>query len=184
MPRPATRRDAERARRGPFDSSDAFRLFVESVHDYAIFMLDRDGYIVSWNQGAQRIKGYAPGDIIGSHFSRFYSRQDIQDGKPQRELAIASAEGRVVDEGWRIRSDGSRFWAHVVITAVRDTDGTLIGFGKVTRDVTAMHAHAEENRRLAAQLQEQARRLEQDVRARTADLQRANAELQSANTAL
>ena len=166
------------------DVGRAFYLFVESVRDYAIFMLDPRGHIVSWNAGAQRIKGYAPDEIIGSHFSRFYSPEDIAAGKPDRVLVEAAAEGRIEDEGWRLRKDGTPFWAHVVITAVRDADGTLLGFGKVTRDVTAMRARLEENRRLASSLQEQAQRLEEDVRARTAQLRRANADLQHANAAL
>ena len=95
-------------------AGDAFTLFVESVRDYTIFMLDPQGHIVSWNAGAQRIKGYAPDEIIGSHFSRFYSQDDIAAGKPQRELEQAAVEGRIEDEGWRLRKDGSRFWANVV----------------------------------------------------------------------
>jgi PAS domain S-box-containing protein len=112
-------------------------LLVESVKDYALIMLDPDGIIVSWNAGAQRIKGYTPEEIIGSHFSRFYPPEDIAAQKPQWELAQALAEGRVEDEDWRLRKDGSRFWANVVITALRDpATGELCGYGKVTRDLT------------------------------------------------
>ena len=163
---------------------DAFTLFVESVRDYAIFMLDPAGHIVSWNAGARRIEGYAPDEIVGSHFSRFYSQDDITAGKPQRELEQAAVEGRIEDEGWRLRKDGSRFWANVIITAVRDADGRLIGFGKVTRDVTLLRERMEENRRLADDLQRQAHRLEDDVRTRTTELEKANADLLGANTAL
>jgi PAS domain S-box-containing protein len=113
-----------------------YELMIDSVRDYAIFMLDPAGYIASWNQGAQRIKGYAPEEIIGRHFSVFYSDEANAIGHPQRELEIATAEGRFEEEGWRIRKDGSTFWASVVITAVRDETGELIGFAKVTRDLT------------------------------------------------
>ncbi len=117
-------------------SEERFRLLVEAVQDYAIFMLDPAGYVVSWNNGAQRIKGYQGAEIIGKHFSCFYPPEDLKNGKPQWELEVASKEGRFEDEGWRIRKDGSRFWATVIITAVRDESGKLIGFGKVTRDST------------------------------------------------
>ena len=113
-----------------------FRLLVEAVQDYAIFTLDADGLVNSWNVGAKRLKGYEASEIIGQHFSRFYPAEDIQDGKPQRELSIATSEGHVEDEGWRIRKDGSRFWANVVITATKDAHGGVIGFSKVTRDFT------------------------------------------------
>jgi PAS domain S-box-containing protein len=109
---------------------------TEQVSEYAIFMLDPTGHVVSWNAGAQRLKGYTAAEIIGSHFSRFYSQRDIEDGKPARELAQASSQGHVEDEGWRIKKDGSHFWANVVITRLLDGDGQLIGFTKVTRDVT------------------------------------------------
>ena len=112
------------------------RLLVEAVHDYAIFMLEPDGRVKTWNRGAQRIKGYKASEIIGKHFSVFYSEEDIADGKPKRELEAAIRDGRMEDEGWRLRKDGSKFWANVIITPVKDSDGTLIGFGKVTRDAT------------------------------------------------
>ena len=117
-------------------SEQRFQLFVEAVRDYAIFMLDPEGHVATWNRGAERIKGYKASEIIGSHFSRFYPEQDLQAGKPQWELKVAAKEGRFEDEGWRIRKDGSRFWANVIITAVHDETGKLIGFGKVTRDST------------------------------------------------
>jgi PAS domain S-box-containing protein len=118
------------------ESEERFRLLVEKVKDYAIFMLDPSGRIVSWNSGAERIKGYRADEIIGQSFSRFYPEAEIQRGRPQRLLAIAAAEGQVQDEGWRIRKDGSRFWADIVITALRDEAGNLRGFTKVTRDIT------------------------------------------------
>jgi PAS domain S-box-containing protein len=117
-------------------SEERFRLLVDAVQDYAIFMLDVQGHISSWNTGAQRIKGYAVSEIIGKHFSVFYTEEDLRAGKPARDLEIAAREGRFEDEGWRLRKDGSRFWANVIISAIRDESGRLIGFGKVTRDYT------------------------------------------------
>jgi PAS domain S-box-containing protein len=117
-------------------SEDLFRLLVDAVQDYAIFMLDTQGHVSTWNTGAERIKGYKISEIIGKHFSLFYPEEDIRSGKPQRELEIAAREGRLEDEGWRLRKDGSRFWANVIITALRDNAGKLVGFGKVTRDFT------------------------------------------------
>jgi PAS domain S-box-containing protein len=113
-----------------------FRLLVEAVQDYAIFMLDPSGRIRTWNLGAQRIKQYAAEEIIGKHFSIFYPEEDNRNGKPQWELEVADEHGRFEDEGWRVRKDGSRFWANVIITALRDKGGRLVGFGKVTRDFT------------------------------------------------
>ncbi|TLY71908.1 MAG: PAS domain S-box protein, partial [Gammaproteobacteria bacterium] len=118
------------------DMDRRFRLFVESVRDYAIFMLDPAGRIATWNAGAERIKGYRAAEIIGQHMSRFYSPEDVELDLPARLLKRAQAEGRVEAEGWRVRADGSRFWGHVVITAVRDEHGNLQGFGKVTHDLT------------------------------------------------
>ena len=117
-------------------SEERFRQMVEAVRDHAIFMLDPDGRVASWNAGAERIKGYRPSEILGQHFSRFYPPDRIASGWPEHELATARATGRFEDEGWRIRKDGSRFWANVVISAVRDQAGELRGFTKVTRDLT------------------------------------------------
>ncbi|MBS1989570.1 MAG: response regulator [Cyanobacteria bacterium SZAS LIN-3] len=117
-------------------SDDSYRIFVSSVMDYAIIMLDVNGHIISWNEGAQRIKGYEPQEIIGQHFSRFYLPEEIAAGKPDYELKVASEVGRFEDIGWRLRKDGSKFWASVVITALKDPSGELRGFGKVTRDIT------------------------------------------------
>jgi PAS domain S-box-containing protein len=118
------------------ESEERFRLLVESVRDHAIFMLDADGIVRSWNPGAQSLKGYSGPDIIGRHFSTFYTPQDQRDGKPAAELRAARANGRVEDEGWRVRKDGTVFWANVVITAIHGRGGELIGFAKVTRDMT------------------------------------------------
>jgi PAS domain S-box-containing protein len=117
-------------------SEERFRLLVEGVVDYAIFMLDPDGIITSWNAGAQRIKGYAREEVVGSHFSRFYTDEDVDAGKPWEELAAARREGRAQDVGWRVKKDGSTFWARVVITALHDEQGRLRGFAKVTQDLT------------------------------------------------
>ena len=121
---------------GHSGSTDLFRLLVESVVDYAIFLLDPTGHIRSWNEGARRIKGYEAREIIGKHFSIFYPAHEIRRGKPDYELRVAADEGRYEEEGWRLRKDGSRFWASVVITALRDDDDGLVGFAKVTRDLT------------------------------------------------
>jgi PAS domain S-box-containing protein len=117
-------------------AAEQAKLLIEAVQDYAIFMLNGDGYIMSWSVGAERIKGYQAQEIIGKHFSIFYPPEDVAWGKPAWELEVASKEGRFEDESWRLRKDGSRFWANVIITALRDASGNLIGFGKVTRDVT------------------------------------------------
>ncbi len=117
-------------------SEERFRLLVSEVTDYAILMLDPEGRIASWNAGAERIKGYKAREIIGQHFSRFYPTEDVERGKPAHELKVAGEQGRFEDEGWRVRKDGSRFWANVVITAMRDGTGRLRGFAKVTRDIT------------------------------------------------
>jgi PAS domain S-box-containing protein len=135
----------------------AFRLLVQGVIDYGIFMLDRAGRVISWNAGAERIKGYRADEIIGKSFSVFYPAEDIAADKPGRELELAVAEGRLEDEGWRVRKDGSRFWANVVITALFDDTGELRGFGKVTRDMTERRAaerELSERRRLLTHLVE------------------------------
>ncbi len=118
-----------------------FRTLVQGVRDYAIFMLNPDGTVATWNEGAQRIKGYTAAEIIGSHFSRFYPREALDRRFPEHELATATTEGRFEDEGWRVRKDGTLFWANVVITALRDESGRLVGFSKITRDLTERRRH-------------------------------------------
>jgi PAS domain S-box-containing protein len=140
---------------------ERFRLLVSGVKDYAILMLDPDGRVVSWNAGAERIKGYRSDEIVGKHFSVFYPAEEVERGKPESMLTVAAEQGRIEDEGWRIRKDGSRFWADVVITALRDDRGRLRGFGKVTRDMTDR------------------RRAEEDMETRNAQLEAANNELQA-----
>ncbi len=125
-----------------------FRVMVDSVRDYAIFLLDPSGVVASWNPGAERLKQYKAGEIIGQHFSVFYPAKEIASRKPDYELEVAAEVGRFEDEGWRIRKDGSRFWANVVITRILDDDGTLLGFGKITRDLTERRAAEQRYRML------------------------------------
>ena len=120
----------------PHSENDVFTLLVNAVVDYAIFALDSNGYVMTWNPGARRLKGYEAHEIVGSHFSRFYTPEDISRQHPQHELELAVLKGAYEEEGWRVRKDGGRFWASVTITALVDSDGQLRGFGKVTRDLT------------------------------------------------
>ena len=175
------RRLAEEALR---ESEERFRLIIEGVKDYAIFMLDPTGHVSTWNEGARRLKGYTADEIIGQHFSVFYPDEANAIGHPQHELEIAKAKGAYEEEGWRIRKDGTRFWANVLITALRKPDGTLAGFAKVTRDLTERRA-AEERaleaaRRVAAE--ETAREIAEANRTRTDQLQRLTAALSAART--
>jgi PAS domain S-box-containing protein len=133
--------------------SDALRLLVASIEDYAVFLLDPSGLVVSWNPGAERLKGYRADEIIGRHFSIFYPREEAASGKCDRELEQAATRGRYDEEGWRVRKDGSRFWARVVITPVRDGRGRLVGFAKITSDLSE-RVHAEAERVRLAQAQE------------------------------
>jgi PAS domain S-box-containing protein len=161
-------------------SEERFRLLVESVRDYAIFMLDPEGHVATWNAGAERIKGYRAWEIIGRHFSVFYPEDKIAEGFPQHELDVAAHAGRFEDEGWRIRKDGSRFWANVVITALRDEKDELVGFAKVTRDLTERRASEEQARRLAAEeaARAEAERQSAELRQLTEQLQNQAVELE------
>lgn len=132
---------------------EALRLLVGSVLEYSIFLLDPDGRVVSWNDGAERLKGYSEGEILGQSFSRFYAHEDVERGKPQRGLERASTEGRFEEEGWRVRKNGSAFWANAVITAVRDDAGKLLGFAKITHDLTERQLATERIRASEARLQ-------------------------------
>ncbi len=147
-PAPEARRGRGRPPRATTASEDYYRLMVESVRDYGILMLDPEGKVMTWNAGAERIKGYTAEEIIGQHFSRFYPAEEVQRGKPAMELRVAAAEGRFEDEGWRLRKDGSRFWANDVVTALRDREGRLIGFAKVTRDFTERKQLEEERSKI------------------------------------
>jgi PAS domain S-box-containing protein len=128
-------------------STSRFELLVQSVTDYAIYMLSPEGVVTSWNPGAQRFKGYAPDEIIGDHFSRFYTQEDQDADLPKKVLETAEREGRFEAEGWRVRKDGSRFWANVVVDPIRDPTGKLVGFAKITRDLTEKKAAEEELRK-------------------------------------
>jgi len=140
---------AERTREGA-QTEERFKRLVASVTDYAIFMLDATGHVISWNAGAQRIKGWDAEEIIGQHFSRFYEEAEVRSGKCEMELEVAARDGRFEDEGWRVRKDGTRFWANVIISRMRDAKGELIGFAKVTRDLTERRKLEEERRARAA----------------------------------
>ena len=145
-----------------------YRLLIEQVIDYAIFSMDTHGYIQSWNLGAERLKGYSADEIIGQHFSRFYGKEDRKRGLPQHVLATAAATGHFEGEGWRYRKDGSKFWASIVVTALKDEEGTLYGFSKLTRDMT-------ERKMLLDQLRQHSQELELRVRER----EQSNAELEA-----
>jgi PAS domain S-box-containing protein len=157
-------------------SEERFRLLVENVRDYAIFMLDPTGHVMTWNAGAQRIKGYRAEEIVGQSFTRFYPEEDVRAGKCDHELQVALREGRIEDEGWRVRKDGSRFWANVIITALFDSVGRHRGFAKVTRDLTERRKLEEERLRLA--------QTQEAVRLRDEFLSIASHELKTPLTAL
>jgi len=143
-------------------SDEMFKLLVSSVKDYAIFMLDAEGRVMTWNEGAEKIKGYAPDEIIGKHFRTFYEQDAIKSKHPEHELELAASTGRYEEEGWRVRKDGSLFWANVIITALRNENGALIGFSKVTRDLTERKQAEqlrEENLRLINESNEELQRL-------------------------
>ncbi|HKP16315.1 MAG TPA: PAS domain S-box protein [Gemmatimonadaceae bacterium] len=185
------------------EPAELYRLLVASVRDYAIFALDARGHVLTWNVGAQQLKGYKADEIIGRHFSTFYPREDVEAGKPELELRGATRDGRFEDEGWRLRKDGTPFWANVVITALRDENGEVIGFAKVTRDLTERRASEQQAVRLAAEsaareeaeartheldllnqtLQEQAMELEaqtEEAQSLTEDLEQTNEQLEQA----
>src|ERR1051325_1274867 len=151
----------------PMTEAEIYQRLVKDVRDYAIFMLDQNGFIRTWNAGAERLKGWKPEEIIGRHFSVFYPEDDIRGKKPQWELEVALAEGRLEDEGWRIRKDGSRFWANVIITAIYDDNRRHIGFAKVTRDLS-------ERRKAEEALSAERAELERRVKERTTELENAN----------
>ncbi|WP_254532108.1 PAS domain S-box protein [Natrinema gelatinilyticum] len=158
------REDSAEGRGCPPEHRDhQFRALVDAVEEYAIFRLDPDGYIISWNSGAERIKGYDTEEILGEHFSTFYTEEDRTAGVPEENLAAAAEQGSTEDEGWRVRKDGSQFWADVTITAIRDEDNTLEGFVKVTREMTERREHEEQLRKQAERLKQQRDELEAEI---------------------
>ncbi len=168
------------AEKGFRQSEEMFRLLVESVQDYAIFLLDPQGVVRTWNTGAERLKGYKADEIIGQHFSRFYAQEARDNRWPERELEIAAREGRFADEGWRVKKDGSTFWASVVITALRGPGGDLRGFSKVTRDLTERRALEEHTQKLNRELRSRLAELIQSrrqIELRTMELQRLSGQL-------
>ncbi len=187
------RRAAEEAVR---NSEERIRLLIDSITDHAVFMLDPAGHITTWNTGAQRIKGYTSAEIVGRHFSSFYTAQDQADGKPARALATAESTGRWEEEGWRVRKEGSLFWANVVIFPMRGAGGEIAGFAKVTRDLTerraaheralddARHIAAQDAARIAAeQRAEEMHQMAQRLHAQAAELARRSEEAETANRA-
>lgn len=159
---------------------DVFRLLIESIKDYAIFVLDPEGYILTWNPGAEAMKGYTKDEIVGKHFSKFYLPEAVQSGWPKRELALAIKEGRFADEGWRVRKDGSTFWASIIITPLRTEDGTLTGFAKITQDLTERRKGEEQIQALNRELRQRVSQLDEARRVielRTIDLQKLSGQL-------
>jgi PAS domain S-box-containing protein len=155
-------------------TEEIYRLLVNEIQDYAIFMLDRSGIVMTWNNGAERLTGYKASEIIGSHFSCFFRPEDIHAGWPNRELETALKQGRSEEEGWRVRKDGGRFWANVVLTALYDEEGNHRGFTKITRDIS-------KRREAESELRELHNQLEKRVQERTVELGLANRELAEAN---
>lgn len=171
----------DRSRAGdPSQNSELFRLLVEGIRDYAIFVLDPGGKVLTWNPGAQAMKGYTRDEIVGKHFSKFYPDEATQSGWPQRELALAEKEGRFADEGWRVRKDGTTFWASVIISPLRGADGKLSGFAKVTQDLTARREADERVQTLNRELRDRVSQLDETrrlIELRTWELQKLSAQL-------
>jgi PAS domain S-box-containing protein len=162
------------------EQSELFRLLIESIREYAIFVLDPDGNVLTWNPGAQAMKGYTRDEIVGQHFSTFYSAEAVQSGWPQRELALAQKEGRFADEGWRVRKDGTTFWASVIIVPLRAQNGSLTGFAKVTQDLTERRQGEERVQTLNRELRQRVAQLDESRRVielRTLELQKLSAQL-------
>lgn len=177
-------KDRRRAEGNLRESEERFRFFLQGVQEYAIFQLDPQGHVVSWNSGAERLKGYRAKEILGRHFSAFYLPEDSESGKPERILEEAAARGQTEDEGWRVRKDGSRFWANVVVTALRNSEGKLRGFAKITRDLTQRHGREESLARakqmLELRMEQRAEilaRVNEELRSEIAERQRAEEQL-------
>ena len=181
VPNPRRKAVSAAARDELGNTTALYKLLVDTVTDYAIFVLDASGHVRSWNPGAERLKGYSENEIVGKHFSIFYPEQDVESGKPAWELDVATKTGRVEDEGWRVRKDGSRFWANVVITALHDEKGTLVGFAKITRDLTVRRQAEEQARFLSAELaaRREAERRSEELALLTDQLQQQALELEA-----
>ena len=171
----------DRSRAGdPSRNAELFRLLVEGIRDYAIFVLDPEGKVLTWNPGAQAMKGYTRDEIVGKHFSKFYPDEATRSGWPQRELALAEKEGRFADEGWRVRKDGTTFWASVIISALRGADGRLSGFAKVTQDLTARREADQQVQTLNRELRDRVLQLDETrrlIELRTLELQKLSGRL-------
>jgi PAS domain S-box-containing protein len=182
LPVPIDRsRTGDAARVGdPARPAELFRLLVDGIRDYAVFVLDPEGKVVTWNPGAQAMKGYTWDEIVGKHFSKFYPAEAVRSGWPQRELALAEKEGRFADEGWRVRKDGSTFWASVIISPLRGADGKLSGFAKVTQDLTIRREADERIQTLNRELRDRVAQLDETrkvIELRTLELQKLSAQL-------
>jgi PAS domain S-box-containing protein len=164
----------------PTERVDIFRLLVQSIRDYAVFVLDPEGKVLTWNPGAEAMKGYTRDEIVGQHFSKFYLPDAVQNGWPERELLLAQKEGRFADEGWRVRKDGTSFWASVIITALRSADGEHTGFAKITQDMTERRRSEERVQALNRELRQRLSQLEESRRVielRTLELQKLSGQL-------
>lgn len=170
----------DRPRTGEVVQAELFRLLIQSIRDYAIFVLDPEGNVLTWNPGAEAMKGYTKDEIVGKHFSKFYLPEAVESGWPQRELTLAQKEGRFADEGWRVRKDGTSFWASVIISALRSEDGKLSGFAKVTQDLTERRQAEERIQALNRELHNRVSQLDESRRVielRTLELQKLSARL-------
>jgi PAS domain S-box-containing protein len=170
----------DQPRAGEVVQAELFRLLIQSVRDYAIFVLDPEGNVLTWNPGAEAMKGYTKDEIVGKHFSKFYPPEAVESGWPQRELALAQKEGRFADEGWRLRKDGTSFWASVIISALRSEDGKLSGFAKVTQDLTERRQAEERIQALNRELRNRVSQLDESRRVielRSMELQKLSARL-------
>jgi PAS domain S-box-containing protein len=162
------------------EQTDLFRLLVQSIREYAIFVLDPSGHVLTWNSGAQAMKGYSREEIVGKHFSKFYPAEAVQSGWPQRELTLAQQDGRFSDEGWRVRKDGTTFWASVIIAPLRSANGELVGFAKVTQDMTERRRAEERIQTLNRELRQRVAELDESrriVELRTLELQKLSSQL-------
>lgn len=165
---------------GHAEHPDLFRLLIQSIRDYAIFVLDPSGNVLTWNPGAQAMKGYSQEEIVGKHFSKFYTAEAVQSGWPDHELEVATKDGRFADEGWRVRKDGTTFWASVIITALREPGGDLCGFAKVTQDMTERRRAEERIQTLNRELRQRVAELDESrrvVELRTLELQKLSTQL-------